>query len=198
MNRNALCWSISSLQVALAIFLWWYAPLQIVGAQKAASDKYPNQKIELGLDFYRSITPAPAEKISLALNFPAAVFAGVLNVLFPKPLYEDKLRFLSARDLAFFGCTGLLWYWLTSLLIPPKSGFAAKNVPSLVRTALFGCGLLFALATGAIAVEAAVSKLSAPPEKQIGIFGMLWAVGLTAYFVLKLKSGWAMRRARRG
>ncbi len=188
MTRNGLCWLVSGLQVALAVFLWWYAPLQIVTAQKAVDANYPKQHAQLGLDFYRRNTPAPAERVSLALDFPAAILAGPFNIAFPRRLYETKLRLLSMRDLAFFFWTGVLWYWTMSILIQRGKSGDVKKLSRSVRIALLVCGLGFALIVGAIGLDALVSKFSAIPDKQIAPFGLLWSLGLAAYFLWKLRS----------
>jgi len=96
MNRSALCLGVSVRQVILVIILWWYAPREFVSAVKAAKAKYPNQKTDPGLDFTQRITPVPAERISIVLNFPVAVLASPFNFIFPRPLYEGNLRLLLA------------------------------------------------------------------------------------------------------
>ena len=107
MTRGQVNVTVSALQVALAVFLWWYAPLQVRETQEAAKAQYPNQHIQLGLDFYRRIEPGPAERVAFALNFPALILSIPVANFFPEPLYESYLRLFSPMDLAFF--VSYLW-----------------------------------------------------------------------------------------
>lgn len=189
MSRRVLCLVISLGQVMLAIALWWYAPLQVVAAQKAVHARYPGQEIQLGQEFYLRMTPAPAERFSLALNFPAAVLAGPFSFAFRKPLYESDLRFLAPKDLAFFFWTGVLWFWIASVVVPGKdSGDGQRKMPRWVRIAASSCGLAFALVVGAIALEPLLKGLSSVPYRQIAPYGMIWSAALGAYFIWRLIS----------
>ncbi len=187
MTRSQFCWLVAVLQTALAVCLWWYAPSQIVAAQQGMHDRYPNQSIELGPDFYRRNVPAPAERVSLALNYPAAILAGPLNILFPRPLYETRLRLLSPKDLAFFGWTGVLWFWLTSKLYRSRSTPTRLRMSRSLRLSGIVFGLIFALFMGAIGFETLANRLSTTPERQVAPFGLLWSIGFTVYFGWKLR-----------
>jgi hypothetical protein len=187
MNRNQLSSLIALAQVALAIALWWYSPYQFIHTKQKAEAQFPGQNIQLSQEFFRNNLPAPAERLSLALNFPAAVLAGPFNVFFPKPLYESKLRILSVKDLAFFAWTGFFWYWLASTLLHKKSELQVKRPSRLVATTMAAFGLVFALAVGVVACNALISKWSAVPSKQVAPFGLFWSVGLALYFARKLR-----------
>jgi hypothetical protein len=188
MTRNQLCWSVAAVQVGLAMFLWWYAPLQTAAAEKAARAKYPNQRIGLSLEFYQRIEPAPSQRVSFALNFPALILSVPFQGLFPRPLYESKQRLLLATDVVFFAWTGLLWYWITSEVIGRKPADDLRAASKPLRTICRVCGLVFALLLGATAITLFLSALSTAPNRQIAPFGLLWALGLALYFGRKLWS----------
>ena len=188
MTRTRMCVLVAVVQVALAIFLWWYAPLQISRAVEAVQAQNPNHQIQLEMDFIRRIDPAPAERVSLAINFPAAVVADLLTLPFPIQLYQSGHRFLSLRDLVFFGSTGVFWYWVTSIVIRRKTRGDLRNLKRPHRIGLLVCGVLFALFEGILALEWLFSKSSTPPYREVGPFGLLWSVALAAYFVWKMWS----------
>jgi len=190
MTRGQVNVTVSALQVALAVFLWWYAPLQVRETQEAAKAQYPNQHIQLGLDFYRRIEPGPAERVAFALNFPALILSIPVANFFPEPLYESNLRLFSPMDLAFFVWTGILWYWLALRLTALKKSDEPKKLPKTVRIIWLACGVLFALILGAAALSMLLSRLSTIPYKQVAPFGLLWSLGLASYFAWQLKSEW--------
>lgn len=190
MNRNQLCLLISVVQIGLAVLLWWYAPLQTLKTQEAVKSQYPNQHIQLGLDFYRRIEPAPAERVSFALNFPALVLSIPVASFFPEPLYESGFRHLSPIDFVFWGWIGVMWYWMTSRLFRREGGDKPKKMSRPFRVVWLVCGLLFALIVGTVGLTMLLSRLSTVPYKQIAPFGMLWSLLLAAYFIWKLRSEW--------
>ena len=116
MRRIRWRWVLPFAQLVLAVTAWFYAPLQYLAAIQEVHARYPNQNIQLGLDFYERNWPSPAERVVLALNFPAVILAGPFNLLFHRPLYADQLRDVSVRDIAFFCWIGILWYWVGSKL----------------------------------------------------------------------------------
>jgi len=189
MSRALLCWGVSLGQIALSITLWWYSPLEIREAQRAAHARFPGQGLQLGQDFFLRLTPTPAEKVSWSMNFPAAVLAGPFNLAFRKPLYEGDLRYLGVKDLAFFCWTGILWFWVTWVVVSKgKIKGGQKMAPPWSRILLSACGLAFSVFTGGIAVEAFLSRSPVVSYEQVAAFGLIWAAGLTAYFGRKLAS----------
>lgn len=189
MTRRRLPVMVAVAQVSLAIFLWWYAPLQLDRALKAEKAKYPpNQQINLWMNFPWHNEPALADRISWAMNFPADVVAGLFNFGFPRPLYRTGVWRLSVKDLVFFISTGFLWYWVTSILVRRKTKRDSSKLLGVPRVALLSSGFLFALALGAVALDGLISVSSPPGYRQAAFFGLLWSLGLGAYFIWKLKS----------
>jgi hypothetical protein len=113
--------------------------------------------------------------------------AGPFNLLFYRPLYEDQLRDVLVKDIAFFCWIGIVWYWVGSKLDYRNSEEDEATRPSRgVRLGRLITGLVFALVLGAIAVEGLIDSRSRDPDKQIALFGLLWSFALALYFSPRL------------
>jgi hypothetical protein len=173
-------WLLPIVQLALALACHVYDPhlYRVIAERDGAVDnpEYVFQHV-----------PALAGRVSQGLNFPALVLnypiRNVDGVIF-KHNSDYTLIWISTTDVGFFLGIVLFWFWVGMRLDEGLGRRRKRDWPSKARVVGLGCGVLFSLLTGAYAVQMIGGKWR--PFRQIGMFGMVWAVALCAYFVWRL------------
>jgi hypothetical protein len=177
MKRINWVWLLPIVQLAFAFSCLVYGPHQYrVRAQRDGAVNNP--------EYVFQHSPAVVERLSKGVNFPALVLAYPFrdegNAIY---WHNSKytLIWIAPKDVSFFLGIALFWSWV-GMRLNKSLGRGRKGVwPRKVRLAGLGCGVVFGLLTGAYALQMIASKWR--PERQIGAFGILWAVALLAYFV---------------
>lgn len=180
MRRVKWKWLLPIVQLALAVACHVYDPhLYRVIAERDGGGR--------NLEYFDQHFPALAGRVSQGLSFPALVLKypirNVEGVIFEHNSDYTFVR-ISTEDVGFFLGIVLFWFWV-GMRLEEGLGRSRKRVwPYRARVVGLGCGVLFSLLTGAYAVQMIGSKWR--PERQIGMFGIVWAVALCLYFVWRL------------
>jgi hypothetical protein len=176
MIRSRWKWLLPIVQLVLALTCHFYDPY--VYRVRARRDRAVNNT-----EYLFQHSPAWAERISQGINFPALVlaypFRNESNAVYERNSVYT-LIWISPGDIAFFVGILLFWYWL-GLTLDERSGPSPKTIwPSRPRMAGLVGGIAFGILTGVYAGQKIGGGLH--PERQIGAFGIVWALALTAYF----------------
>jgi hypothetical protein len=127
--------------------------------------------------------PALAERVSKGINFPALVldypFRQYDNAIYSRNS-DYTLIWISPKEIGFFAGIAAFWYWLGRKLDQSQGRSPGTTWSRKVRIAGLTFGLVFGILTGAYAFQMIASKWY--PERQIGVFGIVWSFTLTAYF----------------
>ena len=182
MTRVRWKWLLPVAQLALALTCHVYGPHEYRAAlqrERAVNDPA----------YYGQNYPAPAERISHVINFPALTLVYPLTE-FDHPVLkrntEYTLIWVTPHDLGFFVGIVLFWYLIGKRLDDRARPSEGSKWPRKMRIAGLLCGCLFGILTGAYAVQMIASTLR--PERQIGATGIAWGVALFSYF------GWQLTR----
>jgi len=135
------------------------------------------------LEYFSQNFPAPLERISQGINFPALVLAyplkGYTNAIVDYS-FEYTLVWISLHDMGFFAGVVVFWCWVGWKLDQSQGRSPRHAVPRGLRIAGLTCGFVFATLTGAYALQMILSEWR--PERHIGAFGIAWSFALLAYF----------------
>jgi len=168
------------LQLAVALAALVYAPYELRARYHVAGDDF----MLLG---YRQAWPPPILRTSYALNFPA--LTAVVPFRFwgnwssrEVVRYQGPLFFsFSVEDCMFLGGVSVLWYLIGRVLDRRKQ--TPETAPSPKSGAVpLAIGFLFAVGVDALASFYAMLTDADRPMRQIGFFGLAWAVSLLWYF----------------
>jgi hypothetical protein len=146
-------------------------------------------------DYLYQHEPARSERISRGINFPALALAYLWRNK-GHAIYEDNGPYTSIwiapSDVMFFAGVLLFWFWAGSAL--DRRTFD-RHWPSRARVAWHITGIAFGALNGAYAIQMTAAEWA--PERHIGVFGLVWAVLLTAYFAGHLLLHWRVQRRDR-
>ena len=179
MKRFRWQWLLPLLQLLLAFAGSVYGPHEYrVGARQKGV--YGDNNV---LEYSGQNTPAPVERISQGINFPALALAyplkGHANAIIDYNC-DYTLVWISLHDVGFFAGVIVFWYWMGRKLDQSQGRSPRIARPRTLRIAGLTCGFVFAILNGAYALQLSVSKWR--PERHIGAFGIVWALVLFAYF----------------
>lgn len=175
-------WILALVQITAAVAAFVYAPYQYRAGRHAIGD-------DSGLRIWRQTWPPPVLRMSYAINFPAVAVA--YSVQFASwsswtVFRREPFIRLSVQDSMFLLGVGALWYWLgTALdrLLGHRSN-ARRSKPLTMLGLATGC--LFAVGVAALATFYTMATDADRPYRQIGLFGLIWAVVLLCHFVWSL------------
>jgi len=183
-------WFLPMIQLALALACHIYEPHEY--RAKALQDRAVNN-----IEYTFQHSPALAGRISKGMNFPALVLAYPFRRA-TRVIYEHNseytLIWVDFKDLVFFFGTVLLWFLVGRRLDTSLGRSSTVVLPYGVRVTGLFCGAVFAIMTGAYAIQQMASKWR--PENQIGAFGIVWSLSLMIYFFWQLTRELRARRRR--
>lgn len=189
MNFFRWKWILPLLQLLFASVGLVYGPHQFRETARRRGISGDNNTVE----YFSQNFPAPVERISKGINFPALVLAyplrGYDNAIYSKNT-AYTLVWISPRELGFLAGIVAFWYW-----VGRKLDQSQRPNPTIVRyrasrMAALVCGFAFAILTGAYALHMSISEWR--PERHIGAFGIVWSLVLLVYFA------WRSSREFRG
>lgn len=184
MRRFRWKWILPTAQLVFASFCLIYGPHQYRVRVRLDGAVGDNNMLE----YAAQNAPAPIERISKGVNFPALVLDYPLRE-YDNALYSHNsaytLIWVSPSEVGFFAGIAIFWYWLGRKLDQRRGGSPRTTRPRKVRIAGLMCGLLFGILTGAYAIQITASRFR--PERQIGAFGIVWSLALTACFAWHLR-----------
>lgn len=178
------------LQIVLAAALYVYEPYQYRKGVRATGGST--------VEYFVQNYPAPAQRISNAINFPVLLFStGVVlpDALTPRdrPLFKWEVdgggAWFTPGDVLFFLGVGILWLWVGAK-IDTRLRHSLSRLPRILRIAGAALGSVFACIVGYAAVMA---FRSARPFRQIAPFGLAWCLILLVYFGWRLKTEFATK-----
>jgi hypothetical protein len=121
------------------------------------------------------------------MNFPAVTAA--YSVQFASWANRDVFRYqgspfvsLSVQNCIFLVGVGVLWYLIGRMLDRRKRALEKTPSPKSSRLVPLAIGFLFAVGVDALASFFAMLTDADRPMRQIGFFGLAWAVSLLWYF----------------
>ena len=169
---------------------WWLPILQILLTLGCYSCDYLARTRATGNDpaFYAQNHPSWVQRVSYGINFPALALDYPLKNAGDPELYKLSTKYVYVviypRDVGFFIGILLFWHCVGRTVDGrwgwPRAGARFKWVRFLVL--FLGAG--FAVLNAAYADELLASHFL--PERQVAIFGLVWACALTSYFMWKL------------
>jgi hypothetical protein len=179
MKRIHWTWSLPIIQLTFALACHIYAPHEYrVEAHRSHGGT---------LEYWSRHWPSPSGRVSLGINFPALVLNYPLRneetVIYNRNSEYAYIR-IATKDLGFFVCVVLFWYWVGERLDEAQGRNSGRTWPRAVRIAGLTCGVGFGVLTGAYADQ--MINTSWPPPLQIGAAGFVWAWALTSYFTWRL------------
>ena len=175
-------WALALVQIAAAAAALVYAPYEWRARPHLIGDC-------TGVGFRQS-WPPPILRMSYAVNFPALTAAYPVqfaswsdNRVFYR---REPFIWLSVQDSVFLLGVGTLWYGLGAMLDRRFGrGSSVRRLKSLeVIRLTMGC--LLAVGVAELAVSYTMLTDTDRPYRQIGPFGLIWALVLFCYFVWKL------------
>jgi len=135
-------------------------------------------------EYYGQHSPAWPVRVSSGINFPAVVLNYPFRDLYHPMIYEHNSEFtlidFYPRDIGFFCCVVLFWYWAGRSM---ERNSSVRWGPAVRRAGLAG-GVVFGIVTGVYAEE--MIGRARVPEVQMGSAGIVWALALTSYFIWHL------------
>ena len=168
-------------QLALAVFCHIYGPHQYrVEARR--------RRVVNNFGYYLQHDPAPVQRISLGLSFPALAVAYPLLEEQTYLIYSRNSAYtyisIAPKEIGFWAGVVVLWYgvgrWLDQCRRERKRG-QGHWMLSLVLPV---CGIVFAICIGAYAAQ--ISTWRYLPWTQIGACGFVWCAILLTYFGMRL------------
>jgi len=179
------------LQLSLATALFVYEPFQWWKGVRARGCCGT-------VEYFVQNYPAPAQRISNAINFPVLLFS--TGVVLPDaltahdlPLVEWEVggekSWFTFMDRRFFLGVAILWLWVGAK-IDARLRRTPPRLPRISRIAGAMLGSVYACVVGYAAVMA---FRSARPFRQIGPVGLAWCVILLVYFIWRLKTEFTTR-----
>jgi hypothetical protein len=180
MRIPAWRWVLPAIQLAIALAALVYAPCELRARYHVVGDDF----MLLG---YRSVFPPPILRFTYAMNFPAV--AGAYSVRFASWAPREVVHYqsppfvsLSVQDCIFIASVGVLWYLIGRMLDRRKR--ASETAPSAKSSGLvpLAIGFLFSVGVDALASFFAMLTNADRPMRQVGFFGLAWAVSLLWYF----------------
>lgn len=179
MNRKAWKWLLPIAMLIFAFFCNIYNVHQY--RIQARRDRAVNN-----VEYLWQHYPAPAERISQALNFPALILDYPLRNE-GDAIYERNssytLIWIAPREIGFFVAVFLFWHGAGRMLDWRYERNRAIGSRAL-RIAGLVAGLLFGICTGVYAEQ--MISLKWLPMREIGFCGCAWAIVLFAYFAWRL------------
>jgi len=174
MKRMKWKWVLPVAQLVLAFGCHLYEPHEYrVGRPGGASTEY----------FFQH-SPALIGRISRGINFPALVLDYPLQDK-TDAIYSNNTEFtliwISLSDVGFFIGIVIFWHWVGGVFERRKQEGLRGTRSREMSIANLVCGNAFAVLTGIYAYQMSSSRWL--PQRQIGIFGLLWAAVLLIYFV---------------
>ena len=193
MRRVRWKWFLPIVQVLLALAAYVYEPTQYKAIMVRSGVVGDNNVLE----YSAQNSPAPIERFSLGINFPAIALDLPLwrlgNQLW---LYRNRDRRIffeiTLRGVGFFFGVAVFWYWVGGKLDECRGNPRIAR-PRGVRMAWLWGGLTFGIETGACGVLIYVVDGSSRAERQVAYAGMAWSLALIAYFAWQLKRAWSTR-----
>ena len=186
MRRVRWKWFLPLAQLLLALAAYVYEPRQF----KAILVKDGVMGDNNVLEYSKQHDPAPVQRISLGINFPALALDYPLwhnsNQLWsysdgPNAIFIE----ITTRGIGFFIGIAVFWYWVGKKLDECRGNRTIAR-SRRTRIAWLSCGLVFGILTGACAAKILVLDWYFLPERQIGFAGIAWSLALIAYFVWQL------------
>jgi hypothetical protein len=178
-------WILPLVQILVALAGLVYGPHQFKAKALRDGASGDNNMLEYnGQNF-----PAPVERVSKSINFPALVLSYPFNkynvneLLFVSNNYTFVTVYPS--DVAFFCAIVVFWYWVGRTMDRSQARNTISTRSHWKRLASLACGVVFSILMGTYALHMVTSRWR--PERQIGMSGMIWAVALLVYFVWRLK-----------
>jgi hypothetical protein len=136
---------------------------------------------------YRSVFPPPILRLTYAMDFPAVTAA--YSVQFASWAAREVVHYqgppvvsLSVQNCVFLAGVGVLWYWIGEMLDRRKCRTETASSSNSSGPVPFAIGFLFAVGVDALASFFAMHTEADRPMRQIGFFGLVWAVSLLWYF----------------
>jgi hypothetical protein len=169
-------WALAVVQIMLATAALVYAPYE-----------YKARPHPIGDDFMllgrRQAWPPPVLRMSYALNFPALTVA--YSVQFASWSGRDAVRYrgrplvlLSVQDCIYLTGVGALWYWLSGKFDRRKRGTTPATGWKSSRIVSLTIGCLFSVGVSALERRCITLTDADRPLRQIGLFGLVWAMAL--------------------
>jgi len=173
-------WTLPVLQLAIALAALVYAPYELRARYHVVGDDF----MLLG---YRSVFPPPTLRFAYAINFPAVSAAYLVQ--FASRANREVFRYqgspfvsLSVQNCIFLAGVGVLWYLIGRMLDRRKRALGKTVRPKSSGLVPLAIGFLFAVGVDALASFFAMLTDADRPMRQIGFFGLAWAVSLLWYF----------------
>jgi hypothetical protein len=189
MRRVRWKWFLPIVQVLLALAAYAYGPTQYKAIMVRCGVVGDNNVLEFSAQNF----PAPIERFSLGINFPAIALDFPMWRLGNELWLYSSDRFIyfaiTPRGVGFFFWVAVFWYWVGRKLDECRGNPRIAR-PRGMRMAWLWGGLAFGIETGACAVLIYVVDGSSRPERQIAYAGIAWSFALIAYFA------WQLTRAR--
>jgi hypothetical protein len=190
MRRVRVKWFLPIVQLLLALAAYVYGPAQY----KAILDRSGVMGDNNVMEYSAQNSPAPIERLSLGINFPAIALDCPLwrfgNQIW---LYRGgRIIFfeITPRGVGFFFGVVVFWYWVGRKFDECRGNPRIAR-PSGVRMAWLWGGLAFGIVTGACAVFIYVVDGFFRPERQVAYAGIAWSFALIAYFAWQLTRAWS-------
>lgn len=168
------------LQLTIALAALVYAPYELRARYHVVGDDF----MLLG---YRSVFPPPILRFTYAMNFPAV--AAAYSVQFASWAPREIVHYqgppivsLSVQNCVFLASVGVLWYLIGGMLDRRKRAPETAQSSKSSGLVLLALGFLFSVAVDALASFFAMLTNADHPMRQIGFFGLAWAVSLLYYF----------------
>jgi hypothetical protein len=168
------------LQIAIAFAAIVYAPYEYKSRPHPVFD-------DTYLLGWRRTWPPPILRVSYAINFPAhtgTVAVSKIPFDWDTPVIHRENHpfiWLSVQDCTFLLAVGALWYWLGSI-IDRHSVRVASQRSKVLALVKWTIGCFCTLAVAALAILYVSLTNSDLPLREIGFFGLVWAVILAWYF----------------
>ncbi len=181
------------LQMTIALVALVYAPYELRARYHVVGDDF----MLLG---YRSVFPPPMLRFTYAMNFPAV--AAAYSVQFASWAPREAVHYqgppmvsLSLQNCVFLVSVGALWYLIGGILDRRKRGLEETRSSKSSALAPLVLGFMFSVGVDALASFFAMLTNADRPMRQIGFFGIAWALVLLYYFGSNLIAALRLRRA---